>query len=133
MRLSDPPDRERTDLRNPLVVAVNVNYTQAMVKGSLGDQQVGYRRAMPHPMVMGKIPLQSQCPVEDVDWRSDDIEALVDCDLEFVVVPCRPAGVELLELADRAEVEESRQLFQVPAGGGFIGPSRRALVEEPTI
>ena len=83
----DSPDLERTDLGNPLVVAVNVNHTQAMVKGRLGDPQVGYRRAMPHPMVMSKVPLQCQRPVEDVDGRSYDIEALVDRHLEFVVVP----------------------------------------------
>jgi hypothetical protein len=58
---AEPSYHERTHLRDPLVVAVDVQDAEAVVHRGLGDQQVRDRRAMPHPMVVGEVALELKC------------------------------------------------------------------------
>ena len=84
--LPEPPNPKRTHLGDPLVIPVDVDDTQPVVKRSLGDEEIGERRPVPHPMVMGKIPLQIKRPVEDVRWWRDELEGVVQGFFERVVV-----------------------------------------------
>src|SRR5205807_1484257 len=86
----EPSNPKGTNLGNPLVVPVDVDDAESMVKRRLGDEQVGDGCAVPHPMVTGEVPLQTEGAVEDVDWWRDDFEAVVQIRLKCVVVACRP-------------------------------------------
>jgi hypothetical protein len=47
-----------------------------MVERDLGGNEVWNRGAVPHAVVMGQVSLQGQSPIEEVQRRCDDIEAL---------------------------------------------------------
>src|SRR5438309_5798929 len=57
-----------------LEIAVDVYYTQPMMKRGLCNQQIGYGCAVPHPVVMCQIPLQLKGPVENVGRCADNVQ-----------------------------------------------------------
>ena len=57
---------ERSNLRDPLVVGVDVHDAEAVMERGLRDQEVGDRGAMPEPVVMGEVVLEREPSFEDV-------------------------------------------------------------------
>jgi len=101
--MSQPTDGERAYLGDAVKVPVEVYDAKAVVQGGFRDQQVRYRRAVPHPVMMGKILLQPQGPIEQVRRCLDGLETGVQASLEPIVVGRRAGGVELLQLSDGAD------------------------------
>src|SRR5215207_6350257 len=104
---------------------------ELVIQRGLGNEQVGDGRPMPHAVMVGEVALQPQCAFEDVRRGVNGREAVVKLLLERVVVARRAGGIELLELADRADVEISGQFGQLRAHNSITAPHRRALVEQP--
>jgi hypothetical protein len=98
-----PADYEWPYLGDSLEIPIDVNHPQAVLQGYLGDQEVGDWRTVPHAVVMGKISLEAQRPVEKIRRRSNDLEIRMQVDLEVVVVPCGSGGIQLLELSHLAD------------------------------
>jgi hypothetical protein len=128
---TQPAYRKRPNLRNAVEVAVNVHYPHPVVQGRFGNEQVGNWCSMPHPVMMGKVLLEAERPVENVWRRRHDLKGSVQVVLERVVVPCRAGRVELFELADRAHEEESGQFGESATHRGIVRTSCRTLIENP--
>jgi hypothetical protein len=84
--LPEPTHGQRADLCNSLVVVVDVDHSGPMVQGRFGDQQVGDRRSMPHPMVVREVVLERERAFQHVRRCRNDLEAVMQCSLELVVV-----------------------------------------------
>jgi hypothetical protein len=74
----EPSYSQWPHLGNPVEVTVHVKDAELVVQGSLGDEQVGDRRAVPHPVMVSEIALQSQGALEDVRWRGNRLETEVE-------------------------------------------------------
>jgi hypothetical protein len=98
-----PADYEWPYLGDSLEIPIDVDHPQAVLQGDLGDQEVGDWRAVPHAVVMGKVSLEAQRPVEKVRRRSNYHEIRVQVGLQVVVVPSGSGGVQLLELSHLAD------------------------------
>src|SRR5437867_12099859 len=70
-------DGERPNLGDTVEVAVHVNNTKAMVQSCRRDQQIRYRRPVPHAMVMSQIPLQRERAGQNIGRSVDRFEARV--------------------------------------------------------
>ena len=75
-----------------------------MVQRGLRNKKVGNRRTVPHAVMMGKVALKLECTLEDVRRRGNNFEAGVKFIPQSIVVERRTCGIELLQLADRADV-----------------------------
>jgi hypothetical protein len=84
--LTKPAHDEGTDLGDPFEVAVDVDDAEVMVERRLGDEQIGDRDAVPHPMVMREVTLQPQRSFENVRWGGSDPEVAVKLTAPCVVV-----------------------------------------------
>ena len=127
--LGEPSNDEWTDLGDAFEVAVDVNDAKLVVQCGAGNEEIWDRRSVPHSMVVRKVALENPRAIEQVGRCGDDLEGVAQICLEGVVVLCRACRVELLELADRAEEQGSRQLGEQRPKGGCA--RSRALVEEP--
>lgn len=107
-----PTTLERSDLRDPLVVAIDVDDTEAVVQGGLGDQQVGNRGAMPHAVVVCQVSLQVERTIEDIGWYLSAGKGRTELGGDLVVLGCRSRRIPLLELPDRADVQRPGELPQ---------------------
>ncbi len=123
---------KRTNFRNAVEVAVSVHYLHPVLQGRFGSEQVENRCSAPHPVMMGLVLLETQQPIENVWGRIRDLKGSVQIFLERVVIPCRAGRVELFELADQANEEDSGQLADSLTRHGIVRTSGRTLVENPT-
>jgi len=57
-------DGERPNFRDPVKIAIDMNHAQTVVEGGLGDQEVGDRGPMPHPVVMREVVLKAKRSVQ---------------------------------------------------------------------
>ena len=64
--LAQAARHERSNLRDPLVIGVDVHDAEAVMERGLRDQEVVDRGAMPEPVVMGEVVLEREPPFEDV-------------------------------------------------------------------
>ena len=108
-----PTTLERSDLRDPLEVAIDVDDTEPVVQGGLGDQQVGNRGAMPHAVVVRQVSLEVERTVEDIEWYLCAGKGRTELDCELVVLGRRSRRIPLLELSDRADVQRPGELPQL--------------------
>src|SRR5947209_18390250 len=104
-----------------------------MVDGSLGNEEIGNGSTVPHAVMVCKVLLQSQCPLENVRRRIHDLEARMQIVFECVVVLCRAGRVELFELTDRTDEQESRQGPEFSSNLLVCRSRRGAFVENPAV
>ena len=63
-KLHQPAYDEGADFGDPFEVAVDVNDPKPVVQGRASDEEIGDRRSVPHPMVMGQVPLEFERALE---------------------------------------------------------------------
>lgn len=80
-----------------------MNNSEIVVQCRFGDEEVGDRDPVPHPMVVGEVALQAESACEDVIRCSDRFEAGSQRGLVVVVFVGRTGGVELFQFANRTD------------------------------
>jgi hypothetical protein len=108
--LTEAASGEGSNLGDALIVPVDVHDPQLVMKSYFSDQQIGDRCAVPHPMVMCEVALESERPFQQIGRSCDDRETGVQLRLQLVVVARGAGRVELLELTHRANKELSGEL-----------------------
>lgn len=129
--LAEAAGSERSYLGDASIVAVDVHHAETMMNGRFGDQQIGNRCAVPHSVMMSQITLQHKRPFQQ-GWRSrDGRKASAQLGLQLIVVSCRAGGVELFQLANRADKELAGEFSELGADDGIGAAGGGALVEDP--
>lgn len=65
-RWTQAAHHKRTNFRYPIKVTVEVDHPHAMVKCSLGDEEIGDRGPVPHAVMMREVLLEPKCSREDI-------------------------------------------------------------------
>jgi hypothetical protein len=84
--LAEPAHRERAHLGDAVKIAVDVDDAEVMIERRFGDEEVGDGNAMPQPMMVRKVALESKGSIEDVYWGRHELEAVVELLLKQVVL-----------------------------------------------
>jgi hypothetical protein len=108
-----------------------VDDADIMVERGLGNQEIGDRDAVPHPVVVSKVVLEPQLTVEKIRRGISGQKVVAQQASPSDIVACRPDRIEQLELAYRADVEDPGELGQLPPHDGVVSPRLGALVDDP--
>lgn len=72
---------QRPDLGDAFEVPIDMQYPERVMHGGLRDEEVGYGRPMPHPVVTREIRLKPKRPHQEVGWCVDGRETPVELGL----------------------------------------------------
>ena len=98
--LRQPSHDQRTHFRDALVITIDMNDTKSMMQRRARDQQIGNGSAMPHSVMVRQVALQFSGAIENIRWRRNDLETLVQFHLQSVVIACGTRRIQLFELPD---------------------------------
>lgn len=81
-----PADDKWAHFGDPLKVPVDVDDAELVMERGTRDEQVGYGRAVPHPVVVSQVSLEIEHAIEHVSRCGNDRKGLAQVGREGVVV-----------------------------------------------
>src|SRR5215469_1906152 len=119
-------------LGDQVVVAVDIQHLGAMQFGGRGDDQVRDRAPVTIAAMLGKQPLDLQCPVHCrlADRQPLQCPLAREQRLQIFLVPGGVADFQCCHMARRDDVRAAQAQERSPGAGVSRGPFQRGLVRE---